>query len=318
MAIQYGLFGETVDHMENQRERLRSLAERLPKNLFLGTSSWAFPGWRGIVYSEKRSPTDLSREGLVEYSRHPLLRAVEIDRSYYAPVPADDLSRYSAQVPPAFRFCVKAPAIVTSAVLPIRTLEPEPNPDFLSAEVLKRDLLDPLREQVGSRLGAVILQFPPQPSRFRLRSRVFADRLDHFFNQLPRDIAFSVELRDPQLLGMDYREVLRKHGASHAYNFWSSMPMPEEQERSLPLSDATSIVMRLMLPPGTTYDGRREDFRPFDRLHEPHPEMRRQVVALARRALREDKKVYILANNKAEGSTPLTLQTLAELLAETE
>ena len=317
MATQYGLFGEAVDPLQEQRERLRRLAARLPKNLFLGTSSWAFPGWRGIVYSAKRTPSELSREGLIEYAQHPLLRAVEIDRSYYAPVPAEDLARYASQVPGEFRFCVKAPATVTSAVLPVRTLEPAPNPDFLSVEVLKRDLLDPLRQHIGSRVGTVILQFPPQPSRFRLSLRVFADRLNQFFAQLPRDFLFSVEVRDPALLGSEYRAVLRAHGVSHAYNFWSSMPMPEEQEKLLPLADASSIVMRLMLPPGTTYDGRRENFRPFDRLHEPHPEMRRQVVALARRALREEKKVYILANNKAEGSSPLTLQALAELIAET-
>ena len=31
-------------------EGLRSIAARLPQNLFLGTSSWSFPGWAGIVY----------------------------------------------------------------------------------------------------------------------------------------------------------------------------------------------------------------------------------------------------------------------------
>jgi len=289
-----------------------------PHNLFLGTSSWAFPGWQGIVYAEKCTPSKLSREGLIEYTQHPLLRAVEIDRSYYAPVPPEDLSRYASQVPAQFRFCVKAPASVTSATHPARKADPEPNPDFLSVEVLRRDLLDPLRTHLGNHLGPIILQFPPQPSCFRLRPRVFADRLDQFFARLPRSVATSVEIRDPMLIGDCYSAVLKAHGVSHVYNFWSSMPMPEDQERLLPVADASFIVMRLMLPPGTTYDGRREDFRPFDRIHEPHPEMRRQVVAIARRALREDKKVYILANNKAEGSAPLTLQALAELLAETE
>jgi uncharacterized protein YecE (DUF72 family) len=197
-------------------------------------------------------------------------------------------------------------------------LEPEPNPDFLSFEVLQRDLMDPLQEHLRDRIAGIILQFPPQPSSFRLRPRAFADRLDHFFAQLPRDVPFSVEIRDPSLLGNDYRAVLSAHGVSHVYNFWSSMPVLEEQERTVPLPDGTCIVMRLMLPPCTTYDGRRENFRPFDRLHEPHVEMRRQVVSIARRALQEEKKVYILANNKAEGSAPLTLQALAELLAETD
>src|SRR5687767_7510687 len=81
------------------------IAARLPPGLHLGTSSWSFPGWHGIVYSARRSTDELAREGLVEYVRHPLLTTVGIDRSFYAPVPASDFVRYAAQLPEGFR-CV--------------------------------------------------------------------------------------------------------------------------------------------------------------------------------------------------------------------
>ena len=320
MRDQLGLFGEAT--LDKQYDKLRPLASSLPPNLYLGTSSWAFPGWRGIVYARKQTPTELSREGLREYSRHPLLRTVEIDRSYYAPVPQEDLERYAAQIAPHFRVCVKAPAIVTSASLPARTPRPEPNPDFLSAERLKLDLLDPLANTLAPNLGPLILQFPPQPSSFRLTPKVFADRLDAFFADLSRHgggtdrgFRFAVELRDPLLLTPDYARALSKHGATHAFNFWSSMPMPAVQADLIRPEDFAHIVIRLMLPPGTTYDGRRENFRPFDRIHEPHEEMRRQVVGLIRRAAREKKETYVIINNKAEGSAPLTIRALAEMLA---
>ena len=29
---------------------LRRLGERLPREIYLGSSSWNFPGWRGIVW----------------------------------------------------------------------------------------------------------------------------------------------------------------------------------------------------------------------------------------------------------------------------
>ncbi len=62
--------------------RTRALAARLPPGLRLGTSSWSFPGWAGLVWANPAPPADLSRRGLPAYAAHPLLRAVSLDRSY--------------------------------------------------------------------------------------------------------------------------------------------------------------------------------------------------------------------------------------------
>ena len=94
------------------------IAERLPTTVNFGTSSWSFPGWAGVVYSEERSETALAREGLREYATHPLFSTVGVDRSYYGPVPEDDLRRYGEQLPPQFPCCFKAPAVVTSTIVP--------------------------------------------------------------------------------------------------------------------------------------------------------------------------------------------------------
>ena len=316
MTGQLGLFGNAlVADLARAHEETRALAASLPPNLYFGTSSWAFPGWQGIVYSRQESPSALSRDGLVEYAQHPLLRTVEIDRSYYAPVSVEDLRRYATQLPQDFRCLVKAPAAVTSAVLPARTPQPQPNHTFLSVATLNDELLSPLEQAFADHSGPIVLQFPPQPFGFRLSPRVFADRLDQFFSRLPRTFRFAVEVRDADLVSDEYREVLRRHRAAHIYNFWSSMPMPAQQERAIPLSHAAFTVLRLMLPPGTSYDGRRENFRPFSRLHEPHPEMRCQVAEIARRSTREGRDTFVIVNNKAEGSSPLTIRALAEMLA---
>src|SRR5262245_28797051 len=65
---------------------LADVARRLPRSVRLGTSSWSFPGWQGIVYDRSASETQLARHGLAAYARHPLLRAVGVDRTYYAPI----------------------------------------------------------------------------------------------------------------------------------------------------------------------------------------------------------------------------------------
>ena len=75
-------------------------------------------------------------------------------------------------------------------------------------------------------------------------------------------------------------------------------------------------VVRLLLRPGTWYEDQRDRFKPFDRLVEPDEGMRADVVSVARRALSRGRRVFILVNNKAEGSSPLTVMGLARRLAE--
>ncbi|MBU6438037.1 MAG: DUF72 domain-containing protein, partial [Betaproteobacteria bacterium] len=95
--------------------RVTKLQSSLPPLLRLGTSSWYFPGWRGLVWGERYTQSALSRHGLTAYSKHPLLRTVSIDRAYYRPLAAIDYARYAAQVGDEFRFMVKAPSMVCTA-----------------------------------------------------------------------------------------------------------------------------------------------------------------------------------------------------------
>ena len=95
---QLPLFGEA-----DSRPRVRgvdpspihqALARKLPKNLFLGCSSWSFPGWEGLVYEDRGTKTELARHGLAAYAAHPLLTSVGIDRTYYAPLSAAEFADY--------------------------------------------------------------------------------------------------------------------------------------------------------------------------------------------------------------------------------
>ena len=75
------------------------------------------------------------------------------------------------------------------------------------------------------------------------------------------------------------------------------------------------LMVRLLLRPGAAYEEQREAFAPFDRLVAPDESMRDQVVALVGRAIARAVPAYVLVNNKAEGSSPLTIEALARRLA---
>jgi len=296
-------------------DEARALAGRLPTGVHFGTSSWGFPGWKGLVYSASRPQASLAREGLREYAQHPLLTTVGVDRSYYAPVPVADLRDYATQLPEGFRCCFKAPAAVTALALGAPGQQ-SPNPDFLSVDRLVTDLLEPCAVAFRDHVGPIVLEFPPFPRQRRLDPADFHARLDRFLGRLPREFEYAVELRDSRLLTPAYRDMLDQRGVAHTYNYWSAMPALGAQAVVVPPENTPFTVVRLLLRPGTWYEDQRDRFKPFDRLVEPDERMRADVVAVTRRALSRGRRVFILVNNKAEGSSPLTVMGLARRLAE--
>jgi uncharacterized protein YecE (DUF72 family) len=295
-------------------ERLRPVAAALPATIYMGTSSWSFPGWAGIVYPAKATESRLSREGLRDYARHPLLRTVGIDRSYYAPVPADDLTRYASQLPPGFPCCAKAPAVVSSPFSGTRDRITE-NEFFLSPETFVDTTLRTFASAFADHAGPFIVQVSPSPRGRRLPPETFTERLDGFLARLPREFRYAVEVRERALLTDSYRAVLARHGAAHVYNYWSAMPLPGEQAEFVPPDSQPFVVVRLLLKPGTWYENQRDLMAPFDRLVAVDEAMREDVVGIMARTIGLAKEGFLLVNNKAEGSSPLTIEAIAAELA---
>lgn len=320
---QLGLFDrpedETADSTGDGQRELESIRDRLPSKLRLGTSSWTFPGWAGLVYQE-RYPNQRAflRDSIGEYARHPLMRTVGVDRGYYTPVPEEELAAYSRQLPDDFRAAMKVWQRVTMPGFPRHPRygadAGKENPSFLDAELFAQAVHEPARAGFGRHMGPWIVEIAPSPSP--LDPVWFCERLDAFLEAAPKDFPFAVELRNRKLLTPEYARTLQKHGASHVFNYWSRMPRIADQMRIEGLLEASPLVVRLLLPPGRRYADLKEAYAPFDRLVEPQPEMRQDVVRLVRAALERDIECYVIVNNKAEGSSPLTVRALAELLAD--
>jgi uncharacterized protein YecE (DUF72 family) len=292
-----------------------ALAAQIPAAIRLGTSSWSFPGWAGIVYDRTAPEAVLARAGLPAYARHPLLRAVGIDRTYYAPITADAFARYASDVPDGFRFLVKAAQDCTSPTLPTSSGGNAPNPRFLDPAWARDEVVGPAAAGLGAKLGALLFQFPPLTFGAGRSPGAVLDRLAAFLAALPRGLPVAVELRSPGLLGARYAEVLASSGAAHAYNVHPSMPALEEQANALPVERQPLLVVRWMLGHGRGYEEARDLYRPFDRLAAPDPGARAAVARLCAGAAWRGREVIVVVNNKAEGCSPLSLVALARTLA---
>lgn len=289
-------------------------APPLPPGLRMGTSSWSFAGWEGLVYEGRHGPGGLAGEGLAAYGSHPLFRTVGVDRSYYRPLSRDVLVELASQVPQDFRFVVKAPVQVTGPRL--QGGGRGANPDFLDSRLAASLAVDPFLESLGERAGILLFQFPPMGIRSPHRGQRFLEHLGTFLKNLPRGPVYAVEVRDRILWGGDFHRTLLESGAIPGYAVHPSAPGLAEQIRLMPPHGFPVTLVRWLLPPGSGYEEAREAFAPFRLVQAPDPAHREMLVQLARDGVRSERPTYIIVNNKAEGSAPLSVLALAEALRE--
>ena len=93
-------------------------------------------------------------------------------------------------------------------------------------------------------------------------------------------------------------------------------PLADQHHRLNETFTAPFVVMRLLTPLGTKYADAVKAFEPYTKIVRPQPEMRRDTVALIREGLRQARNLYVLVNNRTEGSAPLTIQAIVEQMAE--
>ena len=106
--------------------------------LKIGTCSWKYDSWVGLIYSEKTKDRYLN-----EYGRH--FSTVEIDQWFWSLFPeskvalpkSDVVQEYVASVPDDFKFSVKAPNSVTLTHYYTRSKNSSltENPHFFSNEL---------------------------------------------------------------------------------------------------------------------------------------------------------------------------------------
>ena len=295
-------------------------APALPARIRLGTSSWFFPGWRGLVYEGVHPQPALSKKGLAAYAQIPMLRTVSLDRTFYAPITTIEFARYASQVPDGFSFVVKAPAMVCDAV--IRDEEGRgkvPNPHFLDPAIAARELVVPCLEGLGDKAGPLVFQISPLPRGLVEEQALLIERLARFFETLPRELGkqrpiYALELRNPELLTPRLIRMLASVGVRYCVGLHDRMPEVERQEAALKALDGDTpgdLVVRWNLHRGFLYQAAKQRYEPFDRLVDEDVETRRILARMAARTFRAGGRVWITANNKAEGSAPLSLLKLA-------
>lgn len=301
---------------------LMALAAALPAPLRLGTSSWFFPGWDGLVWQGDYPAATLSKDGLAAYAKHPLLRTVSLDRAFYRPLSAAQYAGYAAQVPDDFRFVVKAPSLVADASLrgdDGRSVRH--NPLFLDPDTSLREFVQPALQGLGNKLGALVFQLSPLPGLMLATIGQQIAKLDALLAALPDlrlaapDAVVAVEVRNAEWLTPAFTAVLKRHRATYCLGLHAKMPPIAEQLPILRALWPSPLVCRwnLHLKHGAYgYESARDEYAPFNRLVDPDPETRQQLARVIAGTVARGVLAYVTLNNKAEGSAPLSIEALAQ------
>jgi uncharacterized protein YecE (DUF72 family) len=290
---------------------LVALGRSIPSNIKLGVSTWTYDGWTGDVYHRPYRGAEPARR-LEEYARYPLFGTVGIDSAYYEPPSDEVLAAYARALPRGFPCVSKVWDRITA-----KRLERQVNPDFLNADLFKDAVLGPFARAFRDHIGCFVFEFQamrgkdlPEPARW-------VEQLDRFLQQLPRDFRYAVELRNPRLLTDAHGAVLAQHGVAHVFNSWNEMP-PIGEQLELPWTFPTGFtIARGLLRPGRRFADAVKLFEPYDRIREPQPEVRQDLLHLVAEVVRRRIEALILVNNRLEGNAPGTIRALATALAET-
>jgi uncharacterized protein YecE (DUF72 family) len=156
--------------------------------VYIGTSGYNYPEWRGTFYPEG-FPT---KQMFGYYSER--FRSVEINYTFYRMPTTKTTEAWRAQAPEGFTYALKASRRITH-------------------DKRLKDCADSVQffcdaaRAMGPALGPVLFQLPPN-------FRADLPRLEQFLAALPADIRAAFEFRHDSWLTDEVYEALRKGGAA--------------------------------------------------------------------------------------------------------
>jgi uncharacterized protein YecE (DUF72 family) len=314
--------------------------------ILLGTASDRYAGWLGQIYTRERYEGRTARrtnkvggksfveetlpvESVEEYFEH--FSVLEIDYTFYsllldeAQKPTQTyhvLRKYREHMKERDRVLLKVPQVVSAQKLR-RGGQYLANETYLNAGMFTERFHGPALEILGAGLAGMIFEQEYQRKQDRVPAGQVAEALDRFFESVPKDTRYHLELRTDSYLSAPVFEVLERHGVGQALSHWTWLPPLRKQLAKADhrvFNGEKRRIVRLMTPIGTRYEDAYAKAHPFDKLIEGmlQPQMLRETADLMHLAIQDDIQTMILINNRAGGNAPMIAQRLVEAFLKQE
>lgn len=326
-----------------QRERISGIDSFFFRDLHplvsLGTASDRYAGWMGQIYSKGRYEGRISSrrkkikgtyytekvlpvESVEEYFEH--FSVLELDFTFYAPLLDRDgnftrtwhvLNSYAGHLREGNRVILKVPQTVFARSLRRGKGQVE-NEHYLDSEMFIRQFYEPACLLFDRRIEAFVFEQEYQLASVRPMEEEFAGNLGRFFEKIPQDNRYHVEIRTQALLSDPVIKTLKDHGIGYVLSHWTWLPSLKRQFSLMEgavFNRSGSSVVRLMTPRGMRYEDAYKKAHPFDRLVEGMlgDEMLNETVDIMKGALDNNAGINVVINNRSGGNAPLIAREIA-------
>ena len=282
--------------------------------LRLGTCSWKYDTWVGLVYSGSKSKDYLS-----EYSKK--FNTVEIDQWFWSLFPPAKVvlpnkslvEEYKNSVPEDFLFTIKVPNSITLTHFYKNSKEDElrANPFFLSADLFKEFLnsITPLKNQIG----CLIFQFEYLNKQKMKSLSEFQFIFAEFCKQLDKKIPpIGIEIRNPNYLNDKYFSFLAELKIVPVFLEGYYMPPITEVYNKFKKHINQLAVIRLHGPDRKGIEKIANDN--WNQIYINRDREISSIVKMIKELQNNEVDLFVNVNNHFEGSAPLTIEKIKKLI----
>ena len=278
----------------------------------MGTCSWKYDSWRGIIYPDFGEINYLEK-----YSKH--YNSVEVDQWFWSLFDIVKLpekktvEEYKESVPENFKFTIKVPNSITLTHYYSRN-KSEPlrkNPHFMSVDLFEEflQIMNPIKSQIGS----LIFQFEYFNKEKMSSLSELQRHLHRFFTSLPADLPpMSIETRNPYYLNSSYFKFLRDLNLNHVFlqgYFMPSILGVYNKHKDL-IKDQT--IIRLHGPDRSGIE--KMSGENWNKIYIHRDVELKDIVEMIKDLNNRGVDVYLNVNNHYEGCAPMTIERIKKLI----
>lgn len=279
----------------------------------IGTCSWKYDSWKGLVYNE-----DTGKDYLPEYASH--FDTVEIDQWFWSLFAEDKVilpqpnvvKSYFDAVPEDFKFTIKIPNSITLTHFyqKDKAKPLQPNPYFLSIQLFNKFLesIEPMR----SKIGMLMFQFE-YLNKQKMKSQIeFLQKFSDFNQQIATSLPLAIEIRNPYYLNTRYFDFLDQNNLSPVLLQGYYMPPIFDTFLKHANQINNSVVIRLHGPDRSEIE--KKSGRNWSEILDPKDDEISRITKIIKDMDNKNLDVYVNVNNHYEGSAPRTIQKIKDQL----
>ncbi len=312
----------------------------LHPSILIGTASDRYAGWIGQIYSGDRYANRITErkhavggksftekvlpvDSVQEYFEH--FPVLEIDYTFYRLLLDENgkptqnyhvLNEYKRHMKEGDLVVLKVPQVICAKKLR-RSGKLIENKDYLNSELFTKQFYKPANEMMGSNIEGFIFEQEYHTKNDRIPINELAESLNTFFSKIPKDHRYHIELRTEAYLTEPVLKALEKQGVGLVFSHWTWLPPLSKQLTKVGgrfFNSGNLCIVRLITPLRMKYEDSYAKAFPFDKLVEGmlDPRMIEDTIQLIKEAIKRERKIAIIINNRAGGNAPMIARIIAE------